>query len=1274
MASIFTNKHLNKLFPFHLLITDELTIVQSGKLVNKLVPVALKGQPLAKHFTIRGIKGELCFGALLESCDKPVSLESVNGEIILKGAFYESASPKQLVFLGNIEPDFLNEGDDRIKRKDFPAHDAFGEYLFDRNVTTCKDKAGLKKIKQLEKAFIEDEINYRTLLNHMHEGILQVDNQEIIRYVNDRFCEMLGYKREELLDQNAIDLLLLNKEDETGMKSKSNERANKKKGSYEITCRKKNGDPIWLSVSAAPLIDQVGKVVGSVGINTDISESKHVLAELNESEQRYQKFIANSREGIWRLEYNPPLKIAKVSSDKLARQVLYDGTILECNKEMARMYGFKNAEELHGTRLIDLYAPKTTKEKNSATKRATAFIKNNFTSDEAISKERDKNGNNIYVLNSTTGEVENGYLIRLWGVQKDVTQEVITNKALEESELRYRSLFEKMSDGLLLTDTKGVILMANPSFCKLTGYSSTKLAGMKDQDLMFDTNTRGPSRRNPRKSSRGKAGKHELYLLTKSNKKIHVQVSDVPYFSRKDELAGVMSIITDTTVMKNAEIELRDSEHKYRSIFEQSYQAVYDFDVATKEVLHANKSFLKYLGYEKSDLEGLKIYEFINHNKASIDKLVDNITKERTVAIGEREWKKKNGDVIDVMVMGSLIQQQSKTFVNIVAEDVTERKRTQARKDLSYNIANAATKYSHDFNEFSRHVHEKLNSYMGADICQLTLYDQSKGVLDTICVRDEAVDISNFQNSFGNGLQEYTIVTGKSLLLNQSEFDEFTKKTGYEVSIHNQNIKPKVLLLVPLLRTSGVVGVITIASTRSAKDLVPDDIELMKFVATQISTVLEQQEAHHEVQKAQRTIEQSMNAVLTTDLEGNVVYANPAAGDMWGYPDASTMMAHKPHLFNYYPLDTHPMLHSVIRITKTEGRYFNSDGLNCVKKDNTSFIAQIGASSVKNEMGETIGLTFSCIDITELKKTEKDYDRLLGTMSEGVIEVDNNEKIIYVNQRFCSLAGYTREELINQNANELLVVDSENSAEMKRKATRRKKGARETYETQLKKKNGEIVWVYTSAAPVMGEHGSVIGSVGIMTDISQRKLDEDKLESLSRFPGENPFPVLRYSVAEDQFSYSNSSGALIVKFLKLKKNKATFQDWKTILHDAYKNFTMLTDEFKINDQVFVVNFVPVLKEKYVNIYASDITDRKKMEDKMTWQFMKLEKYAFVTSHQLRRPIATMLGLVNIFDYDNIDAAFNLEVLEKFKIVAQEMDAVTRETVELLVEDEFLDEE
>jgi sensor histidine kinase regulating citrate/malate metabolism len=245
---------------------------------------------------------------------------------------------------------------------------------------------------------------------------------------------------------------------------------------------------------------------------------------------------------------------------------------------------------------------------------------------------------------------------------------------------------------------------------------------------------------------------------------------------------------------------------------------------------------------------------------------------------------------------------------------------------------------------------------------------------------------------------------------------------------------------------------------------------------------------------------------------------------------------------------------------------------------------------------------------------------------------------------------------------------------MKKKAAKRKQGVRETYETRLRRKNGEIIWVSASTAPVLDEHGSIIGSVGIITNIMQRKKDEEMLESISRFPGENPFPVLRYSIENQSFIYNNSAGEALIKFFKLKKNKTVKMHWEELINSAFKKKTTITDELSVKGKTYNCIIVPIPELNYVNVYANDITERKELEDKMTWQFMKLEKYAFVTSHQLRRPIATILGLVNIFDYENPDAAFNMEVLEKFKIAAQEMDSVTRETVELLVADEFLDEE
>ncbi len=1285
MKSVFTKKHLNKLFPFHIMIKEDLAIVQGGKLLNKLVPGDLKGQLLTDHFIIQGITGKLSFDTFRKSCDKLICLKSIKGSVVLNGAFYESASSEHLIFIGNIQPDhLLRHYKNKITLKDFPVYDSFNDFLFSyRTNTKAQEELGvllrnsrkqLEEIKVLNHDLRQSETSYRTLLENMNEGLLQVDNNETIEYVNDQFCELVGYTREELIGQNAVALLSISEEEGKKMEKKVNERRKGVSDRYEIRIRKKTGELIWLSVSGAPVLDARGKVIGSIGINTDITSPKEVFNALQESEGRYRNFISNSREGIWRLEYDPPLKIG-ISPGKLAKQLLYEGAIMECNDVMAKMYGYKKGEELYGKRLIDLFSPEKKEEKITAIERAKTFIKNDFKANESISKEKDKNGNVIYISNSTSAEIQDGYLFRLWGMQRNVTDRILAEEALTQSEMRYRRLFEKMNEGLLFSNPEGLITMVNPSFCKMVGYSKDNLIGANGHQLFHDKHEIPRLRKKSAQREAGQSERYELEFITKSRKRILVQISASPHYAPNGDFVGVMCITSDITEKKKAEMAMRDSEHKYRSIFEQSYQAVYDFDPKTKLVLQANESFKKYLDYEESDLKNLKMYDFINHDRSSIDDYVDHILDKRTIDLGEREWKNKNGEIINVMVMGSLISQEGKEFVNIVAQDITTRKRAEARKELSYNIAQAAMTSSEDFDQFSMYVHKKLNSYMGAEICHLTLYDRSKGVLNTVCVRDSVkLEVLNYQRPFGNGLQECTIAMAKPLLLRNSESEEFTQKTGYDATIHDEDRDLKVLLLVPLLSETAAVGVITIASIKNENALVHEDIELMEFVATQIVSVLDRQKVHAEVKKAERTIEHSMNGVLTSDLEGNLVYANPAAVEMWGYQDALTMMTYKTHILDYHPLDTHPRVFDILRTIRKEGRYFDINGLKCARKDGTSFIAQVGGSSVKSEKGENIGITMSFIDITEQKKTEKDYNTLLDTMNDGVIQVDNDENIQYVNQQFCTLVGYTKEELINQNANRLLSVDEKASKAMKKKATKRTRGIVETYETKLRRKNGEIIWVSTSAAPVLDEHGTIIGSVGITRNIMQRKKDEKRLESLSRFPGENPFPVLRYSIEDQSFIYNNSAGEALIKFFKLKKNKTVKMHWEELINSAFKNKTTITDELSVKGKIYTCIIVPIPELNYVNVYANDITERKELEDKMTWQFMKLEKYAFVTSHQLRRPIATILGLVNIFDYENPDAAFNMEVLEKFKIAAQEMDAVTRETVELLVADEFLDEE
>ena len=133
--------------------------------------------------------------------------------------------------------------------------------------------------KLAEEALRESEVKYRTLVEKMGEGVIVVDNHDVIQFVNDRFTQQVGYSREELLGKVAYELLL-DQEDRSLLIEKNRTRTEHKSDEYEIRMKTKSGEWIWMRISGAPVVDRQGNVIGSIGINTDITERKRSDEEL----------------------------------------------------------------------------------------------------------------------------------------------------------------------------------------------------------------------------------------------------------------------------------------------------------------------------------------------------------------------------------------------------------------------------------------------------------------------------------------------------------------------------------------------------------------------------------------------------------------------------------------------------------------------------------------------------------------------------------------------------------------------------------------------------------------------------------------------------------------------------------------------------------------------------------------------------------------------------------------------------------------------------------
>jgi len=118
--------------------------------------------------------------------------------------------------------------------------------------------------------------------------------------VNERFCDMVGYSRDELAGADLAELLLATREDIELMRSKDDLRSRGISDRYEVRVRRKDGQIIWMEIGGAPVFDALGNVVGSFGVHNDITERRRADEAVRESEARYRLMAENSTDLISR--------------------------------------------------------------------------------------------------------------------------------------------------------------------------------------------------------------------------------------------------------------------------------------------------------------------------------------------------------------------------------------------------------------------------------------------------------------------------------------------------------------------------------------------------------------------------------------------------------------------------------------------------------------------------------------------------------------------------------------------------------------------------------------------------------------------------------------------------------------------------------------------------------------------------------------------------------------------------------------------------------------
>ncbi|MGI4740729.1 MAG: PAS domain S-box protein [Janthinobacterium lividum] len=149
--------------------------------------------------------------------------------------------------------------------------------------------------------------------------------------------------------------------------------------------------------------------------------------------------------------------------------------------------------------------------------------------------------------------------------------------------------------------------------------------------------------------------------------------------------------------------------------------------------------------------------------------------------------------------------------------------------------------------------------------------------------------------------------------------------------------------------------------------------------------------------------------------------------------------------------------------------------------------------------GKSIGHLWKFEDITEryqaeqtLKRQEEKYRNIIDNMQLGLVEMDLSYHVLYANQSYCQMVGYSEAELLGQQLHPL-IMRSEVQNALREQLTDRRRGIAGSYELEITTKQGERKWVFVGAAPIYDEDKQPAGTIGINLDITHQKHLEQNL-------------------------------------------------------------------------------------------------------------------------------------------------------------------------------------
>ncbi|MBA7594484.1 Adaptive-response sensory-kinase SasA [subsurface metagenome] len=526
------------------------------------------------------------------------------------------------------------------------------------NIPNSTLSPDITEYERVEGKLRESQEKLRLMFDSVTEGITVTDLNGVITDVNQRIVEIHGFgSRDEVLGKIAFEFIVTRDH----KRAVANMRKTLEEGSVraiEYTLLKADGSEFPGELSTSVLKDALGNPLGFIAITRDITESKRIEEELQAAERNFRHSLDNFPLGI---------RIINIKAE---------GETIYANRAILDIYGYSSIEEFKSIPAVERHTPKSYAERQERVRKREAGkpVPDRF--EQSIIRK--------------AGEVRNLEVFSrevLWGgenqfqlIYHDITERKRAEEQLQESEERYKTTFEHTGTAMVIVEEDTTVSLANHQLEVLSGYSRGEIEGKKRWTEFVhqeDLERMKEYHRRRRESGEAAPTQYEFRFVDKEGniKDVFLTIDVIPGTKK-----SVASLI-DITERKRAEEVLRESEERYRDLFENANDLIQSV-TPDGHFLFVNKAWREMLGYSEKEVANLTLWDiihpdFIPHCREVFQEVISGETVKNIEAV----FVAKDGRLVTVEGNANSWAKGGEVVATRgIFRDITERK--QAEEEL----------------------------------------------------------------------------------------------------------------------------------------------------------------------------------------------------------------------------------------------------------------------------------------------------------------------------------------------------------------------------------------------------------------------------------------------------------------------------------------------------------------------------------------------------------------------------------------------------------------